>query len=246
MGVVPTFLATKIKELAYAGTITDADNPTDAECAIAIAAVREAALMLSGTHCEHFGDLQMDLKNQHGYGNDCYPKTLDACLSLLNRWTPSTHHKTPRTLKGTPPVAEPAKEEDKALVFDPNTKKSLTSSTTGDNSSLIKSSHSNTPKKPTNVCCRLCGKLGHTLAVCPDANPPAQVHAMSADTDDASVASDASSVIILAQKMGRSSIPPEYLLMTVKAPPIYSPTQNTSIMSIPRLNPSTSIATRVS
>ncbi len=36
---------------------------------------------------------------------------------------------------------------------------------------------------------------------------------MSADTDDASVASNASSVIILTQKMGRFSIPPDYLLI---------------------------------
>jgi hypothetical protein len=65
VGVVPTFLATKIKELPDAGTITDADNPTDAKRAIAIAAVCEeyfATLMLSGAHRERFGDLQMDLK----------------------------------------------------------------------------------------------------------------------------------------------------------------------------------------
>ncbi len=52
VGVVPSFLATKMKELADAGTITDADNPTDVECAIAVAAIREkylAALMLSST-----------------------------------------------------------------------------------------------------------------------------------------------------------------------------------------------------
>jgi hypothetical protein len=127
---------------------------------------------------------------------------------------PLTHHKTPCTPKGTPPVAEPAKEEDKALVFAQHTKKPFTSSTAGNDSSLSKSSCSTTtPKKHTNVRCRLCGKLGHTSAVCPDAKPPAQVHTMSADTDDASVASDASSVIILTQKVGRSSIPPNYLLI---------------------------------
>jgi hypothetical protein len=217
VGVAPTFLATKIKELANAGTITDADNPTDAKHAIALAAVCEeylAALMLSSAHRERFGNLQMDLKNQYRYGDDHYPKTLDACLSLLNRWTPSTHHKTPRTPKGTPPVSEPAKEEDKALVFAQHMKKPFTSSTAGDHSSLSKSSCSTTPpKKPTNVCCRLCRKLGHTSAVCPDAKPPAQVHAMSADMDVASATSNASSVIILTQKTVRSSNPPNYLLI---------------------------------
>jgi hypothetical protein len=97
VGLVPTFLATKTKELANARMITDADNPTDAERAIAVAAVCEeylAALMLSGTHRECFGNLRMDLKNQYGYGDNRYPKTLNACLSLLNRWMPSTHHKT--------------------------------------------------------------------------------------------------------------------------------------------------------
>ena len=66
MRVVPTFLASKIKELANAGTITDADNPTDAERALAVAAIREeylAALMLSGAHRERFGDLCTHLKN---------------------------------------------------------------------------------------------------------------------------------------------------------------------------------------
>jgi hypothetical protein len=114
VGVVPTFLATKIKELADARTITDADNLTDAERAIALAAVHEenlAALMLSSAHREQFGDLQMDLKNQYGYGDDRYPKTLNACLSLHNMWMTSTHHKTPCTPKGTPPFTEQAKEE---------------------------------------------------------------------------------------------------------------------------------------
>ncbi len=96
--MVPTFLATKIKELADARTITDTDNPTDAKRAIAIAATCEeylAALMLSGAHCERFGDLQTDLKNQYGHGDDRYPKTLDACLSLLNSLSAMDGHDRP-------------------------------------------------------------------------------------------------------------------------------------------------------
>jgi hypothetical protein len=39
VGVVPTFLATKIKELADARMITDADNSADVEPTIAVAAI---------------------------------------------------------------------------------------------------------------------------------------------------------------------------------------------------------------
>jgi hypothetical protein len=87
VGVVPTFLSAKIKELVDSGAIANAMNPTDAERAIAIAAVRDeylAVLMLSGAHSKRFGELQTDLKNQYGYGDDRYPKTMDTCLSLLN------------------------------------------------------------------------------------------------------------------------------------------------------------------
>ncbi len=98
VGVVPTFLSAKIKELADSGTIANAMNPTDAERAIAIAAVQDeylVALMLTGAHRECFGELRTDLKNQYEYGDDRYPKTMDTCLSLLNQWTPSTQVKSP-------------------------------------------------------------------------------------------------------------------------------------------------------
>ncbi len=78
VAVVPTFLANNIKELANSGTILNAKNPADAICALAVSAMREeylAALMLSGAHQEHFGDLWTYHKNQYGYGNDRYPKT---------------------------------------------------------------------------------------------------------------------------------------------------------------------------
>ena len=63
------------------------------------------------------------------------------------------------------------------------------------------SSVSSSPLKPcmTNVWCRACGKLGHTSSLCQESKPPAQIHAMSAVADDASVVSDEESVIILTQ-----------------------------------------------
>ncbi len=87
VGVVPTFLSAKIKELADSGAIANAMNSSDAGRAIAIAAVRDeylVVLMLSSAHHERFGELRTDLKNQYGYGDDRYPKTMDTCLSLLN------------------------------------------------------------------------------------------------------------------------------------------------------------------
>jgi hypothetical protein len=65
VGVVPTFLSAKIKELADSDAIADVKNPTDAKRTIAIAAVHNeylAALMLSSAHCERFGELRTDLK----------------------------------------------------------------------------------------------------------------------------------------------------------------------------------------
>jgi hypothetical protein len=69
IGVVPTFLAAKIQEMAVAGEIADASNPTDPEKAAAISAVHEeylAALMLSSLNQDCFGELRTDLKSQYG------------------------------------------------------------------------------------------------------------------------------------------------------------------------------------
>jgi hypothetical protein len=69
VGVVSTFLSSKIKDLANSGTILDAKIPADAVRALAVSAVCEeylAVLILSGTHQECFGDLCTDLKNQYG------------------------------------------------------------------------------------------------------------------------------------------------------------------------------------
>jgi hypothetical protein len=82
-----------------------------------------------------------------------------------------------------------------------------------DDSSTTKSIRVPYQKKPTNVRCCKCIKLGHTSVVCPNSKPPEQVHGISADIDDASVACDASSVIILAQQGGRGAIDPNYLLL---------------------------------
>jgi hypothetical protein len=95
---------------------------------------------------------------------------------------------------------------DKALIF---AQGSLTKNKSSPNDSTYsKESSSKSSKSPkgskrvTNVCCCNCGALGHTSYVCPKLKPQtpplAQIHAM-ADIDDASEASNKSSVIILAQ-----------------------------------------------
>jgi hypothetical protein len=99
VGVVPSFLDAMLKDMEKIGVIKDAKNPSDAERAQAIKAIRDeylAALMLSGSNRDKFGPLCMDLKNQFGFGEDHHPKMIDQCLSLLNRWghmppAPSNH-----------------------------------------------------------------------------------------------------------------------------------------------------------
>jgi hypothetical protein len=102
VGIVPTFLGTMLKDMEKAGIIKDATNPSDSERAQVIKAVRDeylTALMLSGSNRDKFGPLCMDLKNQFGFGDDRYPKTIDQCLSLLNRWghTPPASSNSPHT-----------------------------------------------------------------------------------------------------------------------------------------------------
>ncbi len=88
VGVTPTFLAANLKDLALEKVIQDPDNPTDAECLIAIKQSRDeflGCLMLSGVNCNRYAGLKSDLNNRYGFGKDLYPISPDLCLSLLNR-----------------------------------------------------------------------------------------------------------------------------------------------------------------
>jgi hypothetical protein len=89
IGIIPTFVAARIKLLAAEGKIKDAAKPTPAERDMAIRQIHDeylGALMLSGCNRERFSHLRTDLQNQFGYGTDNYPKSPDQCLALLNRW----------------------------------------------------------------------------------------------------------------------------------------------------------------
>ncbi len=77
VGVIPLFLAQKMKELAVINLVVDVNSPTNAERMTAIKLVRDeflGALMLSGTNKDQFSALKTELSNQCGFGNDLYPK----------------------------------------------------------------------------------------------------------------------------------------------------------------------------
>ena len=87
IGITPTFLTAKLKELEAAGEISSATAPSDAERMATIKLVRDeflGCLMLSGANRDRYAALKTDLHKQYGYGKDLYPKSPDQCLTLLN------------------------------------------------------------------------------------------------------------------------------------------------------------------
>jgi hypothetical protein len=142
-------MAAKIKEMAAANLIADATCPTDAERALALNAICDeylAALMLSSAHCNRFSGLRTDLKNQYWYGDDCYPKTIDACLSLLNHWTTSGQQKSSSAPQSsTPNDQDNKKDNNEVLVFAQNANKPSGSSS----STATEDSSSNKNIRPT-------------------------------------------------------------------------------------------------
>ena len=223
IGIIPTFVTARLKLLAAEGKVKDATKPTPAERDMAIMQIRDeylGALMLSGCNRERFSHLRTDLQNQFGYGTDNYPKSPDQCLALLNRWQ---QHAPTRTRRGEPPAVAPPSApapkpaDQEALVFAQDAggakpPKNDSSSSKGSSDSSM------SRRQPTAVRCKSCGQLGHASSVCPDRKkfPPAQIHAMNAD--DASVASDEESVIILAQlddtpPPARTAIDKDFLLL---------------------------------
>jgi hypothetical protein len=199
IGITPTFLTAKLKELAAAGVISSATAPNDAERMTTIKLVCDeflGCLMLSGANRDQHAALKADLHNQYGYEKDLYRKSPDQCLTLLNQRSDT------QTWSPCPPVPKSAsvKQEEEALVFAQGTsgKTSFPNQKYEGSKASSLASSSTSKLRATNVQCRTCGKLGHTSSICPESKPPAQIHAMSA-ADDSSVASDEESVIILTQ-----------------------------------------------
>ena len=97
----------------------DAKNPTNAERAAAIKAVRDeylAARMVSGCNRDQYSALWVDLRNDFAFGDDRYPKT-NQCLSLIIRWG-SAPPVTPKNPRPNPPQPQAeANKPNEALVF---------------------------------------------------------------------------------------------------------------------------------
>jgi hypothetical protein len=173
VGIILTFLAQKMKDMHKEVTLADPDAPTDDERVEAMKAVREeflGVLMLSGANRDKYSALKNELANQYCFGNDLYPKSVDQCLTMLNRCTdnPTRPQPCPQHPPKTPPKAE-----DKVLVFAQGSdKKPVAKSSDDAPSSKSPSSKLSNRCTVTKVMCRKCGKLGHMSSVFPDKKKP--------------------------------------------------------------------------
>ena len=137
------------------------------------------------------------------FGNDLYSNTTDQCLTMMNRCIDNVP-RTPRGPPRQPPVGQPLKQEDEALVFAQGADNDKPTKGTPKNDSSSKSSSSSGSvsrgTKYRMVISKNCGQQGHVSSVCPQQKkPPEQVHAMATTPDDASVSSEDDSILIMAQ-----------------------------------------------
>ncbi len=146
IGITPAFLTAKLKELEVAGEISSATAPTNAECMSAIKLVFDeflGCLMLSGANRDRYAALKTDLHNQYGYEKDLYPKSLDQCLTLLNRCSDApTWSPCPKDPKPTP-----VKQKEEALVFAQGTSDKTSAPKQKDEGSKASSSVSSSTSK---------------------------------------------------------------------------------------------------
>jgi hypothetical protein len=150
----------KLKDLAIAGTVSSATNPTDPEHLLAIKQSRDkflGCLMLSGANNDRYVALKSNLNNQYGFKKDLYPKLPNQCLSLLNCCLDAPvcspcHHMS---------ASDPIKQEEEALVFAHGSDKNSPSKPKEDGlKSLSSSSYLTLKPQITTFVARLVACLG--------------------------------------------------------------------------------------
>ena len=156
--------------------------------------------MLRGANRDRYGALRTELSNRYTFGNNLYPKTVDQCLTMMTRQMDSAPRQ-PRGPPRHPPIKQPVKTNDKALVFAQGTYKPSTDYKKNDSFSKGSSSSGSASRgsKITTVVCKNCGRQGHVSAVCPHKKPPEQIHAIAVEPNNALESSEEESVLILAQ-----------------------------------------------
>ena len=121
ISIVPTFVTQELIKMESEGLCLDAKSPSDAELATAKATVRDeflAGLMLSGANYNRYNMLRYELANQYGFGNNLYPKTVDQCLTMLNRRKEANPRQPRNPQQQQQQQHEVApKTDDEALVF---------------------------------------------------------------------------------------------------------------------------------
>ncbi len=151
--IVPAFVTQELIKMKTEGSCLDPKVPTDDKLATAKATVRDkflAGLMLSGANYNRYNILRYELANQYGFGNDLYPKTVDQCLTMLNRHKdaaprgPRNPHQQQQQQRDAAP-----KQEDEALVFAQGADSRNQGKPSSDSTSGKKSSNPDTTVKKT-------------------------------------------------------------------------------------------------
>lgn len=100
----------------------DPINPTKEELVDVHKKVRSkffAALMLSRANRDCYGALRNELANQCGFGNDLYPKSVDQCLTMMNRRKDSTPARLPCAPQQQQAVVKQEEEASPTITLSP-------------------------------------------------------------------------------------------------------------------------------
>lgn len=115
IGVFPNTLNALLKNMHNNGTISSADSPTSDDLCLETDIIHDeylAALLLSGANYIRFEKLREYLSNLYAMGDDCYPRTVVACLSVLDRYNVRLGNKQQ--------PKQPKQEDKQVVVFAQN------------------------------------------------------------------------------------------------------------------------------